>query len=64
MSFLLPAIQTILFCVTIGGTPQNLKIGVTNLDVGYEILDLDEDINIKISEHYLDALDPHIIHQV
>ncbi|KAF2369152.1 ABC transporter-like, partial [Trinorchestia longiramus] len=34
LSFLLPAIQTVLFCVAIGGTPKDLHVAVTNLDKG------------------------------
>nr|XP_053640391.1 ABC transporter G family member 20-like [Cherax quadricarinatus] len=37
-SFLMPPLQTILFCLTVGGTPYNLPMAVVNYDVGYHFL--------------------------
>ena len=60
MCFLLPPIQTALFCLAVGGTPQNLKMAVTNLDDGSKILQKD----IFISDLYLDELNHDVINQV
>ncbi|KAK8406150.1 hypothetical protein O3P69_007102 [Scylla paramamosain] len=36
-SFLMPPLQTVLFCLTVGGTPYDLPMGIVNLDEGYHI---------------------------
>ncbi|XP_042216216.1 ABC transporter G family member 20-like [Homarus americanus] len=34
-SFLMPPVQTVLFCLTVGGTPYNLPMAIVNYDHGY-----------------------------
>nr|XP_045625785.1 ABC transporter G family member 20-like [Procambarus clarkii] len=34
-SFLMPPLQTVLFCLTVGGTPYNLPMAIVNYDIGF-----------------------------
>ncbi|XP_042891454.1 ABC transporter G family member 20-like [Penaeus japonicus] len=36
-SFLMPPLQTVLFCLTVGGTPYDLPMAIVNNDVGFRI---------------------------
>ncbi|XP_050708536.1 ABC transporter G family member 20-like isoform X1 [Eriocheir sinensis] len=36
-SFLMPPVQTVLFCLTVGGTPYDLPMAIVNLDNGYNL---------------------------
>lgn len=37
-SFLMPPLQTVLFCLTVGGTPYDLPMAIVNDDVGWPTL--------------------------
>ncbi|KAA0191544.1 hypothetical protein HAZT_HAZT004598, partial [Hyalella azteca] len=65
LAFALPAIQTVLFCVTIGGTPKNLHVAVTNLDNGINFDNVIPKLNysINIADAYLNELNDEIIIQ-
>jgi len=56
ISFILPPLQTVLFCLTVGSPLRGLPLAVTNLDQGY--------LGTRASDLYLDALDEFAIDQV
>lgn len=62
-SFLMPPVQTVLFCLTVGGTPYDLPMSIVNLDQGYQIDNnfLDIHINFNFSYLYLDELNEKTI---
>ena len=63
-SFLLPPLQTTLFCVTVGGLPHDLKLAVVNEDQGALGIDIIGVPPIKLSNLYLSTLKTKTVIQV
>ncbi|XP_068207094.1 ABC transporter G family member 20-like [Palaemon carinicauda] len=57
-SFLMPPLQTVLFCLTVGGTPYDLDMAVVNEDLG---LNLPPPLNVSFSNGYLNNLNQHTL---
>lgn len=57
-SFLMPPLQTVLFCLTVGGTPYDLPMSIVNLDEGYQfdINLLNVHVDLMFSQAYVREL--------
>ncbi|XP_066951029.1 ABC transporter G family member 20-like isoform X1 [Macrobrachium rosenbergii] len=62
-SFLMPPLQTALFCLTVGGTPYDLNMAVVNLDPGIPVPPF-LPTNISFSNDYLHKLNHHTLNLV
>lgn len=65
----MPPLQTVLFCLTVGGTPYDLPMAVVNLDTGYNLdvsIPFHHDINVtfNFSLIYLNDINDKTIRKV
>ncbi|XP_071536858.1 ABC transporter G family member 20 [Panulirus ornatus] len=58
-SFLMPPVQTVLFCLTVGGTPYDLPMAIVNQDLGYTLPIIN--LNFNLSHTYIDQLNSRTI---
>ncbi|XP_076032357.1 ABC-type transporter snustorr [Oratosquilla oratoria] len=54
-SFLMPPVQTVLFCLTVGGTPSFLPVAIVNLDHGF--------LTVSIADVFIDKMDDTRFHK-
>ena len=62
--FLLPSFQIILFCLCVGRTPFDLKMGVVNAETNNYCPHPCDVTQMHLSCCFLHELDKHTIHQV
>ncbi|XP_045128416.1 ABC transporter G family member 20-like [Portunus trituberculatus] len=60
-SFLMPPLQTVLFCLTVGGTPYDLPMGIVNLDEGYQFGIPMMHVNFMFSQSFVQELNNRTI---
>ncbi|MPC29717.1 hypothetical protein E2C01_022963 [Portunus trituberculatus] len=57
----MPPLQTVLFCLTVGGTPYDLPMGIVNLDEGYQFGIPMMHVNFMFSQSFVQELNNRTI---